>query len=319
MSATENKVSIRDVARISGYAIGTVSRVFNKHPNVTDEARKKILNAAKELDYRPLFKAVGKKIAILIDNTRTLEADLGGKIITYLIRDIINSGYEFEIVMADKRKYEFERYTEGIIGFLLDPENVKKLRSISDIPIVSLNYHAEGCSCVCANHYGGIRTAMQHLMQKGHTKIGITEWNFSASEGAKERLRAYRDALEGKYQEHIYEYVTLKQLYENCGQFLKSGITAAIFCGENIFPLITPLVWKSGLRFPEDISVIGFENPKWGSFQYPGITTVDQMVEEQSATSVRELISMINGKSSCDAVTHVVPFKLIDRGSVKQL
>ena len=338
------RATIKDVAKLAGYSITTVSLVLNhREVSIPKETRARIWDAVKQLDYRPNQLAVGmitkrsRILGLLIpDNSNVFFGDMS----RYIERAARHNGYNLIYGNTDNnpnRNLEYmrmfiDRQVDGIIfskstapGDNSD-EELNAYISKSSVPFVSIDRRLNNGSVksVILNNRRGGYLATNHLLQMGHKRIGAYTglMNLAASE---ERLEGYRAALEeaGIAYDPAFVYQGDYQLgreREALAHFLDRRVTA-IFCFNDLMAVgIYKAMRERGLMIPEDLSIVGFDNTPFGSLIIPELTTVAQPIKDMSECAVGLLLSAIEGKEMKDSRnTYIFEPQLVVRDSTQRI
>ena len=298
-----------------GVSQSTVSRVLSGGANVSDKKRKKILAAADKLEYKPNAQARSlitrrtMMVGIIMRNIRdpfysavleifhTRFSPLGYQLI------YINS--ENEIIQEAEIAKLLEYNVEGIIitDALLSPEASKKLKRYGIVSILFNRYteNLESSAVYCDN-YAAAKQIADYLVSLKHTSFAFISGPPYTSTTI-DRLRGFKEVLNtNKIKKLIIESGTYT--YESGfksaqGLIRKNKGIDCIFCGSDIIALgVMDAIREEGLKIPEDISVVGFDNIRMlGWVPYP-LTTWEQPLEEMVTATVELLIEEINGKKS---------------------
>ena len=315
------RVTIKDVAKKVNVSAQTVSRVINKSPEVSPETREKVLQAIDELGYltntaaRSLIKQHSDTIGVMVSSLNYT----GPNFVLYGVgRQAEDLGYSLTLsILQDHTSGRIEqplrdllsRQVDGIIWVVPElkenyawwhkKENYKKL----DIPIVFMDCRpSPGFTVVeVDNRYGG-RIATEHLLRLGRRNIGIIT---SRDEGweSKERETGWREALLSYgIQPEARQIAT--------GDWWPQGGEAGINTLLDRFPEMDGLfasadymalgairgAKKRGLRVPEDIAVVGFDNWHESEFYDPPLTTIHKDFVGTGALAMRQLHSLIEAR-----------------------
>lgn len=276
-----SKYTIKDIAKHAGVGTTTVSRVLNDHPYVSEEKREKVLQAIEDLNYRPNF------------NARWLRESSSG-LIGFVTDDVAITPFAVDIIRgaqeaAYKQSYvllvmntdsslqsaesavEFllERQVVGIIYAAMFHRAVDLPSNIYQVPTVLANCYARDHSLPAAvpdEFIGGYR-ATRTLLEVGHRRIAFLNVTPPAVDAAEGRLAGYREALSEfdlPFDEAlIADAVEDAQINFETTQDLLSlpNPPTAFFCGNDRTAMSSYAAIKAnGLRIPEDIGVVGFDN-----------------------------------------------------------
>jgi len=318
MSARNKKhtsVTIVDVAREAGVSYSTVSRVVNNNDHIRPKTREKVLNAMMRLGYvvnqqaRSLRGGRSQVIGLLVP-------DVGNSYIGEIIRGIDAEldahQYDLMLYTTHRRKVKESAYvstiTRGMVDglLLLLPTNVKAYMETlqqQQFPHVLIDYqHVENnlSSTVQATNWQGAYDATRYLIMLGHRRIGCVI-GLQEIQSALDRLAGYRAALAdaGLPEDPALifpgEFVR-PQGYAAANYLLNlSDPPTAILAANDLSAFgVMDGVLNHGLRIPEDISIIGFDDVPEAGHVHPGLTTVRQPLEAMGRTAVQLLFKRIN-------------------------
>ena len=335
---SSSKITIVDVAAEAGVSFGTVSRVINNDVHVKPETRERVLEAMQQLNFvanrqaRSLAGGKSNTIGVLVP-------DLGTGYIGEIIRGIDTelSLSDLDLVLytthrtASKEASYVANLAKGMVDGLLlvlprNPTDYIGLLTRQNFPFVLIDHQGTGkdCPAVGATNWQGAFTATEYLIKLGHQRIGfITGWKDLGC--AEDRLQGYRSALRTH---HISELPGL--IYE--GTFFQldgyNGAIAmldlpnpptAIFASNDVMAMgVMDAVRSRGLRVPDDISVVGFDNIPQSAMVFPPLTTVQQPLEQMGRVAAQMLLGILNG---VEQVTNRIelPTELIVRSSTSPL
>lgn len=326
---TERASSMRDVARLAGVSLQTVSRVANGEPNVVDDKRERVLTAMRELEYRPnsaaramrrgAFRTVGVVYHSLhsVGTHRSLEQ---------ISERAAAHGYGTTImplVAANARAASgaFTRLEEmavdvAIVVFPSPFELDSALDFPTGIPVVVLGPpQGRGSASVDFDQYGGASEAVEHLLALGHPTvhhIAGPEHSFSAV-ARTETWRALLQARGLRVPEVYRGDWSAASGYDQTRRMLAHERPSAIFAANDQMALgAYRALAEAGLRVPEDVSVIGFDDVDEASVYAPPLTTVAQDWEGLGEQALRIALSMARGGEPRDAL---LPLRLVVRAS----
>lgn len=317
MKTKPRSPTISDVAKEAGVSLATVSRVMSDDKTfvVRDETRKRITEAAKKLEYNPSPAARGLR------NSRTfslgivvpeLENPVHARIIIGAERAAAERGYSLLIAHRDVGMSEtaiYERLVrqnrvDGLIVATLQDENVgvKSLNKMGH-PYVLVNRKAKGVKHhIVINDTGGSRQAVDYLVSLDHRRIAHLS-GAPHRYNSKCRLQGYREGLEAAGLE-FDESLVFEAGYTQEGgakaatAMLESGITlpTAIFASTLLVAAGAMSVLRNaGIRIPEDMSVIGFNDGAIADVLAPPLTTIRTPLEAMGYEASVSLIERIEG------------------------
>ncbi len=287
---------------MAGVSTCTVSRVFNDHPYVRAELRERVLHAAATLDYQPKMTARRDVVSVLIDFTvglNTYEAAMLGSIFTAAAEHNLS----IELVRLEDADRIPRNYSKAVIGLIYSEKAASVLRSIRNIPVLTVNYITEGCGYVCTDHEDGIYRAAGYLLEQGHRRIGLlmapAEEHFSW--GDRARLQGYRKALAEYGVPFCGELLVCQSLkhMDRIGRLLLAQQpTALISCGESLTLPVKYALELFGKKVPEDISLISFYSSWASPYMLPEPTSIRQDFEAISEIVMAHVLGMIRGNET---------------------
>lgn len=232
-------MDIRDIARLSGYSLGTVSRVLNGHPNVSDKARMRVLKVVEEVGYEPnsnarFLKMQGRTaIAVFVKGARNL---LFADILERIQALLSEADEQADVVYLDEDEnevlyaihYQQVRHPKGMLFLGGDPAFFKTSFSRVSVPGVLVTNTAAGLafknlSSVSTNDVEAAREVVEYLFSRGHRRIGIVGGNRALSQVSGRRLHGAEEALRAHGIELDYE-----RDYEPCHFSMEEGYDAMV-------------------------------------------------------------------------------------------
>ena len=310
---TPERPNIRQVAEIAGVSHMTVSRVLNGHANIKESTREKVLAAVKEMGYRPNIaaRALATQRTLRIGAIIETEAEYGpASALRAIHRAARRRGYSVSSVALDEdespdARHAIEQLTAlGIDALcLVTPRSssVAVVRSISpDMPVLVVKPEREAeLLRVCVDQQLGVTMAVDHLAALGHRDIlhvsGPMDWL-----DARARERAFRARTQswGMRERPIvagtwsadfgYEFaVGLERLPD---------YTAIVAANDQVALGLIHGLHDRGIRVPEDLSVVGFDDTPFSRHSIPPLTTVRQPFEMLGTSVVDVLVAAIEGR-----------------------
>lgn len=306
------RVTLREVAARVGLAPGTVSAVLNNAPSsraIPERTRQRIQAAAQELNYRPNFLARSLRkrrtytVGLIIEE---IGDAYGSMIISGVEAHLRQHNYFFLTVIhrhdaAMLREHSHLLLERGVEGFItVDTSLLEPL----PLPTVSVAGHRilKGVTNIVLDQERGARVALEHLMSLGHRKIAFMKGQPHSSD-AEDRWRAvckvarqlglHMDPdlmvnLEFDDPSPQLGYPYAKQLLARKKPF------TALFAYNDISAIgAIRAIQEHGLRIPQDISVVGFDDIPWAAFHTPSLTTVQQPLGKMGQIAAESLIRMI--------------------------
>ena len=338
-----------DIAKIAGVSRSTVSRVINNYSNVPDETRRKILEIIKDNNYVPhasarmLAGVKNRVIGLFIIDTK-VDSD-GNQVTTSsyfspfigaIIDNASKMGYNLLVSIVSKpkdyKKVKETFYNKTISGGIFigerndEPEIKEIINAGYKVALVDQDVKSDEeaykkCIVVNADSFGGAYDATKHLIDLGHTKIA----HISGAPGlfsTIERIEGYKKALldagiSVKNNLIIKGNFNLKGGYAATKKLISKDKPTAIFSSNDSMAIgAMEAIQELGLRIPEDISVIGFDDIEVARYLKPPLTTVRMTLLEMASIATSTLITSIENDSSFSA-NYTVPVHLIQRETSK--
>ena len=331
--------TIKDVARLSGLSVSTVSLVINNRGYVSTEARRKVLTVVEELAYHPTRSARGLasktsgNIGFIVSEDHFSQAE------PFYTRIFLGTEFEarahnYYILLTtvgerfnrqdDMPRFLLERNVDGII--IAGKINPRLAESIADtgIPIVLVDYELKRmkASSVLIDNRGGARAAVQHLVECGHKEIAFVGGDIEHP-SIVERLAGFQEACEEYQLPSDDRLVSVDQNdtrvhdgMKALGKiFIGGGKPTAVFAANDALAIgCMRYAKQSGLHIPDDLALVGFDDIDMSSHVEPRLTTIRVFKEEMGKLAVQRLVDIINSKSQAVVTTHV-PVELVVRDS----
>ena len=313
--------TIKKVAQAAQVSTATVSHVINETRFVSEETRTRVLKAMEELNYVPnpaaqslrsqKSKTIGLLIPILEDETNNIFFMRVARGVEHVIRQ---SGYHIMLGNTNESlEYEMEQIkyfrSRQVDGLIIAPsagshENINEVID-EDCPVVFIDRKPDGLKgdFVLTNGYQGSYDAVKLLIEKGHRKIGVLSGLLNLSP-AQERLEGYRQALT----DHgipVDENLILigdssfDSGYEMTRRLTEQSDVTAIFIASNAIAMGSiGYIQDKGIKVPEELAIIGFDNYDWGSVSNPPLSVINQSAYELGAKAAEVLLKKISKPSN---------------------
>jgi LacI family transcriptional regulator len=333
---TNTKVTMHGVAELCGVSYQTVSRVVNNSPEVSEKTRRLVLKAIKDLGYHPNQLARSLKThrsSILEVITFGVETFIPRELIIAMGRASIEHGYSLMFTDMPKDDLEEENrlyahLNSGLCdgAILTAPVESSLFEKISIdpplLPIIQIrNKRGSSVSSVIIDQYFGSQLATQHLLDLGHRQIAEICAPLSYHE-ALSRHTAFKDTLNacGLSPADIVEAAEWMPSdgYQAANQLLDRGSHFSGLIVSNDYLALGAILAlnERGLRIPEDISIVGFDDTPETAYYMPPLTTVRQDYEALGAESIHYLAEIINNHETSTHQRVLMP-QLIVRQSTQ--
>ena len=317
-------MTIKDLAAKTGYGVATVSRVLNGQPNVSEKAREIILAAARECNFainsnaQQLKQQHSNTIAVVVKGTYS---QLFRELVENIQSLIAQTEYTLYVDYMDEDGNEVqeairlcrEKKPLGILILGGNNQNFKKDFHNITVPCVLVSNDARtlefaNLSSVCTDDREAPYQAMEALIKLGHRRIVIIGGNREVSDTSRLRYQGCLQAMKKHgiefdekldYQGTRYSW---QAGYDAAARLLVSGRKfTALFAAADVMAIgAIRALRDSGLRVPEDVSVMGFDGLELGAFLVPQLSTVTQSAKRMALRSVEILIRSIReGGPAC--------------------
>lgn len=329
-------VTIKEIAEKIGVSTATVSRALNNTGYVSEETRRKILETASALGYERIR---GRDI----NRTRTnligvIVSDITNPFFTQIVRgieDVLSfAGYSLLLCNADESTEKEVHYLEvlqdkRVDGIILVPAggDYREIREIFNkgIPIVLIDRLIEGLEvdAVVIDNTSGAYEGVSHLISEGYKKIGIITGPLVIMT-AKERFEGYKRALKDggiDFDEDLVENGEFTQDggYRAAKRLIERANPDALFVTNNVMTTGALLAIKElGLKIPEEIGIVGFDDLEWAPLIDPPLTTISQPIYSIGSTSAQLLLRNLGRSSKFRKEVVVLKPKLIIRESSRR-
>ncbi|MDM3872620.1 LacI family DNA-binding transcriptional regulator [Porticoccus sp. W117] len=322
-------ITLKEVAEEVGVSIATVSYALNGRGSVSKSMQNKVHEAAKRLGYRPNRKAQAMRTGmtrsiglILPDLTNPFFPELAQKV------EVAAREQGFTVTLFDTqndKSAEEEGFQilsqHGVDGIICCPVSNELPTSVNNLmcPVVLVDRPISGFDVVQSDYRHGGELVANYVNNSGHQYVGMLS-------GPKniESARQRREGVLAALAEHIevvweVEMPFSKDLPEEARQHLKSNRASLIIAADDLIAVgAFNEIEELGLRVPEDVSVIGFDNMPWSTLIRPHLTTIDQPIGTIGLEAVNLLAQKI--KTPDRAVkTVVLSVELVERNSVLAL
>ncbi|MBW4438395.1 MAG: LacI family transcriptional regulator [Pleurocapsa minor GSE-CHR-MK-17-07R] len=308
-----SQITILDVARESGVSYSTVSRVLNGFDFVKGSTREKVLKTAERMGYVANIQArslAGGKTQIIGLLVPGLDNGYITEIVSGIDQELAHSDYDMMLYTTHRYQGKESLYVKTIANGLADglillvPHNAQNyLQALprQDFPYVLVDQidNMYNSTTVDATNWQGAYDATAYLIKLGHQRIGFI-MGAPQLNSARERFDGYRAALQHHriaYDESLViegDYMT-KSGYSGAKRLLSlEQPPTAIFASNDLTAFgVLDAIHETGLRIPEDISVVGFDDIPLASLAYPKLTTVRQPLVQIGQVAVRLLLEKL--------------------------
>lgn len=332
-------ITIKDIARLSGYSLGTVSRVLNGHPDVSAAARERVMAVVQQQGFEPNANARHLKmraqsaVAVLVKGSRNL---LFADILERIQSLLQDSGEEVYVAYLDEDADEVQyavqleklRRPKGFLFLGGDLECFRRGFAQVTAPSVLLTNDAQSLgfknlSSFSTDDAAAAGEAVEYLCRCGHRRIGVLGGNLASEQISVKRLQGVRSAMarNGLPFDPARHYVpcrySMAEGYAAARKLLarEPELTAVFALGDVIAMGAMRAFCDLGRRVPEEISLVGYDGIEVGNFSVPRLTTIRQDTALLAEEGVRTLLAAIHCKTP--PVYRTIGFELLERESVR--
>ena len=334
-------MTIKDLSAKTGYAVGTVSRALNNHPNVSEKARRIILKAAKDSGFelnqnaKQLKQQYTNNILVVV---KGIGNELFGEMVETLQNLIAKTRYLLVVDYIDEDQNEViraiqlirEKKPQGILFLGGSSRNFTRDFDKIDVPCILITtdasrLHFDNLSSVTIDDSAAAEGAMDTLVALGHRHVAIIGGDVRASDISRLRL----DGCLRSFSHHQIDFDPKRDYqsvrfsceagYQATKKLLDSGREfTAIFAAADVIAIgAIRALWEAGKRVPQDISVMGVDGLPMGTYLVPQLATVSQGVRRMAIRSVEILLDCIEeGSPACH---ELVPFTIQNRESIRSI
>lgn len=307
--------NLEDIAKIAGVSRSTVSRVINNQPNVSEDTRRRVLSVIEEHNFRPNIAAR----ALVTQQTRVLSV-----VIPKAVSDTFTDPYFPTLIQgamsaANQQEYavmlwignateDEERFFQRILSNSLF-DGIIVASALTDDPLRLWLQRAgfpyvfigapqdESLNYVDVDNVQAGQAAVSHLIRLGYQRIGTLAGPQKLGAGI-DRLKGYRMALERAGRRIDNDLIIESQFsevagYMNMKKLLQRHVDAVFAASDVIAFGAMRAIREQGLRIPQDVAVIGFDDIDSAAQAFPPLTTVRQPILEEGAAAARVLIDLI--------------------------
>ena len=335
--------TIREVAKLSGVSVATVSRVFNGYADVRKETRQRVLANARKLDYTPnaaartLVKRRSQLIGVILftgHDHPDLQHPFFLEVLVGLKHSLGEAGYDLLLFAHEQpgvgggpHAYARRARHHGVDGVIVlaaddaeEPELKKLIASGTPVVAVDLVLADRRASYVASDNVGGARLAVRHLYDLGHRRIATIS-GLSHTKPAADRLLGYRAELQELGLDRLPEYEATGDFYIESGEAAMRALLAlpepptAVFAASDMMAVgAIKAIEDAGLRCPDDVAIVGFDDIQLAELVSPALTTIRQDKRELGTAAARSLVQLIDDTGAAPHVS-VLPIELVVRDS----
>ena len=310
----KKRATIKDVAALAGVSAATVSRALDDRPEISSETKERVRSACAQLGYVPNAAARGLSghathtIGLVLPDISNpyfsgMATAIEETAAAHGCRGFLSNSLRKEDRELRAIENLVARQVDGILVNPVSPESQLRHREVlGGLPCVYLGAnHDESPSYVMADNETGAYAAARYLIRLGHRDI-LFLGGRTTSRTREQRIRGFRRALaeaglEGRELPAPPNVTLMRQWsYETALELLKGPLPDAIFAYSDMTALkVLEAAEERGVRIPEDLSMVGYDNIAFGALHRIHLTTVSQHKYQQGQIAVERLLEKING------------------------
>ncbi len=310
------KTRLTDLAAELGCSVAAVSYALNDRPGVSEKLRERVRELVRERNYEPLR----PRIAVLMTDAGLSLGFYMFSLLNSLRGEAKRRGHQLLIVSRNDLSLLEDRMVSGALSLDFMHEIGRLFPKLKNMPLVCLNdlpNTLENVSTVHSDDEEGIRRALDYLVDRGHRRIGLF---CAASLSGDDRLKPFlayrRFGTEVELHVEPLEFHHKSTVACRMEAMLEHKVTAILVSGERYGMEAYGALARLGKRIPEDISVIGWENPGFSEHQIPPMTSLEQDFCGIASAAFDMLEKKIRGEQTGNVF---IPYKFHIRGSVRNL
>ena len=332
-------VTIYDIAREANVGIGTVSRVFNNHPSVSEETKRRVLKVAARLNYRPhpyarglARKRTNSILAVVpffttfffVEILQGVQARLTDDECDLILHGVTHPDHAEQSLRRVSNRGRFD----GILYFSMQlPEEFVSEVTQLKVPLILVDAYHRLFDSFTVENVEGARAATKHLIDLGHKRIGMLSANV-ASLPARDRLKGYKQALKEagitpdaslirSSNSPILDGFTRDTGYTLMKDFLNSGVvrpTAVVVSSDIQAAGALEAIAEAGVRVPDEIAVIGFDDIELA--RHIGLSTMRQPMAAMGRLAMQRLSERIGNPTMPTVHQTFIPELVVRRSTV---
>ncbi|ERF79059.1 substrate-binding domain-containing protein [Gallibacterium anatis] len=307
-------VTIRDVAKVAGVSVATVSRVLNDHPSISEKAKNKVLQAVAELNYQPNANAQALA-SHAVDTIGVVVTDVTDPFFAILVKSVdqVAECYQKNILIgmgyhnADKERKAIDNLLRKRCTCLVvhakalsDEELTSYLTAVKGMVIINRIVPGFENRCIGLDNVKGTEIATETLISSGHRCIGYIGSNHPIHDET-DRLQGYLNTLQ-KYKIPIRELAITKSSpnFEGGEEAMinllsyNSDLTAVVTYNDSMAAGAMSVLSENGIIVPKDFSLIGFDDMPIANHLIPKLTTIRYPIDLMANYAAKLALSLAN-------------------------
>jgi LacI family transcriptional regulator len=306
VSKPPKRITLKHVAKAAGVSLASASYAMNGSGSVGEETRARVLEVATSLGYRQNMAAkamrAGRTGAIGL-----VIPDITNPLFPSLIQSVMHRAQEahYSVIVVDTEGVEakesnaikllVERGVDGLVWFPIR-DHSEAARLLDTVPTVVIDRTLANFELVQADYAGGGRQAAEYLVSLGHKNIGVISGPGDVV-SMTERCQAATDYISAHaHLAFCAENAFSTDLEPEVVKQVTSGKASALFVGADLIAIgILKLAEAEGIRVPQDLSIVSFDDIPWARLSTPPLTTIEMPLEDMASEAVDILTRRIDG------------------------
>lgn len=328
------KITIKEVAKLAGVSVSTVSRTLNNGKYIKGKTKNKIIKVIKECEYRPNIIARGLRtkktnsIGLIVPD---ITNEFFAKMALSIEKKLSEMNYNLLLCNSEENQEIERRYIKTLLDKLVDgiifissgyDENLSLFTENIPIVMIDRKISLNNIVFITSQNEEGGYLATKHLVENGCRKIimlkdeKVVSTMISRFKGYKKALREYGLPFDPNLiiELEISREAVKEKILRIHNQIKFDGI----FAGTDLLAIgaVKALI-KLGYKIPDEVQIVGFDNIAAADFYNPGITTISQQIEKMGEKSAQIIVDIIEKKESIEPKSYYFPVKLIKRDTTK--
>lgn len=332
-------ITLKDIAKEANVSVMTVSRVINgNHAKVSEKTAKRVQQIIDRMGYIPNSSArslITKESRIVVlfiymnSYQRILMSPHNSILIENIARSIQSRSYDLMIRFVDTAKEISQCLRSwnvaGCILMGMYDGIIEEIEKDTNVPKVYIDTHGNDNVCMVGidDRKGGY-IAAEYLYRKGHTNLAMVDIPSVFKENTSHlRYAGFEHFILEQNGRIKLHHIVSSDCADICRQIMEvreTGCSAVFFAADNIAIETMDLLKSHGIRIPEDISCLGFDNQHMSSYVTPKLTTIAQDIAGKGKTAVDVLFELMQAEDGQRQVKKVLlPIRIVERASVCEL
>lgn len=328
--------TIRDVAKRAGVSVATVSRVMNGTANVSPELRERVWEAIKALNYSPsalargLSTRISRTIGVCVPSI--IKHPFWAQVVTGIEDVCRQNGYNLFLCNTDTNPQRERDYiellrTRRVDGIIVGPsgDSAAHLQNLLTpqwpLVMVDRKFLDLEAPTVLVDNYHASFEAVEYLIRLGHRRIGVVAGPHSHTV-AKDRIRGYQDALRHHGLPVDEDLIRMRSYEDEHAHAAASALldlddppTAIFCCSGRLAKGVLHVLQERGVRIPEEVSLLTFDDLDWMTLVRPPVTAIAQPAVEMGRKAMQILLGLMRGEPLPEEPEVVLQTTFVERAS----